>query len=457
MTFGDIENKDKSNDKMNCAVTLKLCDWKIIEGLKMVEGSEGLQQYLKLLTMLHQACVLDESKVTLKNRLYNLIYVASFCRRWKQFLLENGGKPGNFITLNAWTCIEINLVFFVRLLRRGYGHMIYLCTSQMCEEMFRTIRSFGTWGFTQINFSMNTGLNLLSKVNLLLDVMNQLSKSGMKFGEKFADQTLSSNHSPFIPQYLHEFEEREIVNEATEEAKKDASGFGIDSEECDISAILKHGDELNLLLSQVEIRNPTVELYKNFKKKVVDGEHVLQFKNLQFVDEPQENFRKIVRLTGPSTTELISKQQFLRLIEMESNEKVSKDRGRRFIAPDLVRSDDSEEMLTDILVKSSVAIGDWIVMKNDVYEYDIGMIFKFRDFNEKQEPSICRTDKVSVQQLSVKFQLAPIYHLETSSLKLKLFKSASYYAMEEYECTVNKNMLNLRELCMNPQFEQYLE
>ena len=33
LTLSDVENKDKSNDKMNCAVTLKLCDWKVIEDM----------------------------------------------------------------------------------------------------------------------------------------------------------------------------------------------------------------------------------------------------------------------------------------------------------------------------------------------------------------------------------------------------------------------------------------
>ena len=84
------------------------------------------------------------------------------------------------------------------------------------------------------------------------------------------------------------------------------------------------------------------------------------------------------------------------------------------------------------------------------------MIFKFRVFPENQGPTICRVDTVSVRQNLVKFQLAPTYHLDTETLKLKFFKSESFHSMGTYECTINKNMLNIEKLCMNPQFEDYL-
>ena len=416
LTLSDVKNKDKSNDKMNCAVTLKLCDWKVIEGLRMVEGSSGLQQYLKLMTLLHEACILDETKINLKTRLFNLIYVVSFCRRWKQFLMENGGKPNNFLTRNAWTSIEMNLVFFVRLLRQGYGHMIYLCTSQTCEEMFRTIRSFGTWGFTQINFSMSTGLDLLSKVNLMLDVMNKLSKSGMKFGEKFADQSLPSN-SKFIPQFLHEFEELEIVTEAFKEAKFDAFGFGMNSDECDISTALKHGDELDTLVSQVVTRNVASVMCPKFKEKIVGDKRTLNFKNLQFIDEPQEKLSDIARLMNPTKIQLISKQQFLRIIDVGSGEKVSNDRIRRFIAPDLVCPYQGTEMVEEVLVNDEISIGDWIAVIDCDNQYTIGMIFKFRVSQKiKGPPSVAKTLSAFVKTLSNSNSLQPtILTLKPSS------------------------------------------
>ena len=101
LTYGDVESKDRAQDKMECKVMLKLCSWDLIEGLKVVAGSDGLQQYLRLLTMLHDACMLNKSEITLEIRLYNLIYVVSFCRRWKSFVLNRGGKASNFLSPNS--------------------------------------------------------------------------------------------------------------------------------------------------------------------------------------------------------------------------------------------------------------------------------------------------------------------------------------------------------------------
>lgn len=339
-TFGislrELENKDKSNDKMNCKVTLKLCSWKIIDALVDVPGSEGLQQYLKLLTMLHDACMLDETEINIQLRLFNLSYVASFIRRWKTFNVESGGKALNFITPNAFACVETNLVFYIRLLDAGYGNMFHLCNSQACEEAFRTMRSFGSWGFTQINFSMNVGLNLLSKMNLLMDVMNELSKSDVKFSEKFADQAFPLD-SRFIPIFLSGHEKREIVECALKKAEEDISRFGITSSECDVGAILKNGDPIEDLLSQQSHRNDFVGKQWPVKKSTVNGRQIISIKNLHFVDEPHEKQSKFVRLPKLTSTQetIISKQQFLNLIDVGSIEKVSKDRTRRFIANEI--------------------------------------------------------------------------------------------------------------------------
>ena len=332
----DLVNKDKSHDKMNCDVTLKLCQWKIIDALGDVPGSGGLRQYLKLMAMMHDACILDETAIDIKFRLYNLVYVVSFIRRWKSFIRETGGKAFNFITPNAWACVETNLVFFVRLLDAGYGDMFYLCNSQPCEEAFRTMRSFGTWGLTQINFSMGVGLNLLAKMNLLMDVMNELSKCGVLFSEKFADQTLPLD-SKFIPNFLTDREKRDIVECALQAAEKDIEIFGIDSIECDVGSVLKSGDPIDELLTQHSQRATYIGKQWPVKKSVVNGRNIISIKNLHFIDEPLENPSKIVRLAKPDSAQgiLISKQQFLNLIDVGSIEKVSNDRTKRFIANDL--------------------------------------------------------------------------------------------------------------------------
>ena len=455
LTHGDVENKDKSNDKMNCKVTLKLCSWKLIEGLRMVQGSDGLQQYLRLMTMLHEAYILDESKITLEMRLFNIIYVVSFCRRWKSFVIKSKGKAANFLTPNAWACIEVNLVFFVRLLLSGYGDMVYLCNSQPCEETFRTMRSFGTWGFTQINFSMSVALNLLSKVNLLLDVTNTLSMENFKFAEKFACQSLPKDSS-FVLHFLPDHQINEIIAQAIDCARTDALKFGMNTPECNVGAILKIGDLLEDLLSHTPARGIVSVPIIQATKSTVFSKNIVSVKNLHYIDEPQTKRSHVARLKSLDTYEtiIISKQQFLNQINMESCEKISADRTHRFMMKPLTER--LENRVDSIAVKNEISIGDWVGIKNPSSNYGIGQVIKFRRFEPNFEASIYQFDCVSLSEINVRFLLAPIYSMDLATLVLEPVICEKFLEMKDYEFTVSRAMIDLENYRMKTEFSIYV-
>lgn len=73
-------------------------------------------QYLKMLTILRDALMLDEKKISVKRRLYTLMYTASFVRHWKHDCVEKKQDTKDFLIYNVLVGTELNLVPLIRLI-----------------------------------------------------------------------------------------------------------------------------------------------------------------------------------------------------------------------------------------------------------------------------------------------------------------------------------------------------
>lgn len=92
---------------MNFDAINKLCSQKVIDLLKEIPDSEATRQYL-ILTRCILDAFLDKDLSTLK-RVYNIRYSTFFLRLWRQWLkTQEYSIEKNFITLNTYTCIELN-------------------------------------------------------------------------------------------------------------------------------------------------------------------------------------------------------------------------------------------------------------------------------------------------------------------------------------------------------------
>ena len=132
----------------------------------------------------------------------------------------------------------------------------------------------------------------------------------------------------FIPNFLSDGENHSIVEYALQNSEEDIAIIGISSLECDVGAILKSVDHVDDLLTQQSQREAFVGKQWPVKKSIVNGRNIISIKNLHFIDEPHDVPSKIVRLAKPDSAKgvLISKQQFLNLIDVGSIEKVSIER-----------------------------------------------------------------------------------------------------------------------------------
>ena len=129
---------------------------------------------MSLCTVLHSVIdsYLDKGLHPLK-RIEKLCYATFFLRYWHRWILENPKYTlkENFITENAYMCIELNahaIVTLVILLRDIYqedkAYLPWLLGSQTCEKAFRLVRSMTSTFSTMINFSM---LGLMRRLHRL--------------------------------------------------------------------------------------------------------------------------------------------------------------------------------------------------------------------------------------------------------------------------------------------------
>ena len=81
---------------------------------------------------------------------------------------EEYSIQNNFITENSYSCIELNAHSLITQLltacKSGYNFLPWLCGSQSCEKLFRTLRSMSSIFSTVVNFGM---LGLLRRLHRL--------------------------------------------------------------------------------------------------------------------------------------------------------------------------------------------------------------------------------------------------------------------------------------------------
>lgn len=195
LVLGDICPKDRQN----YASLEKIMSDDVIKALAKVPQSEATIMYLQLCKKITSS-YLD---ITMKpvDRIYNIWSALYFLRAWRIFILPDKNKDknkdknasknnyrlkDNFITANAFQCVEINahsLVYAILKLRKINRPQLFqpsLFSSQPCEATFRHMRSLGTPNYTKINFSLYELLHIVSRVELMesIKIAHQSSNEG---------------------------------------------------------------------------------------------------------------------------------------------------------------------------------------------------------------------------------------------------------------------------------------
>ncbi|GAB0093294.1 hypothetical protein DMENIID0001_083760 [Sergentomyia squamirostris] len=174
---------DTSNG-MNYTGAKKLGTNRVISTLdSYVPESKSTQKYIWLMKELLDSYSGKDGDHTLTHtqRLRKIWCVLFFLRGWRLWLQKKKLKRTNFISSNAYQCVELNAHSFVAALvqsRDLHGHKYFipsLHNSQNCENHFRTARSMSTTGSTVINFSMLDFTYKSRRINTLEMLSNDIN------------------------------------------------------------------------------------------------------------------------------------------------------------------------------------------------------------------------------------------------------------------------------------------
>lgn len=226
-THGLVMKDICPDDRQNFNSLERMMTQRVYDALsENIVGSEGTVMYLKLCEVIASSLI-DE---TLKpeERIFKLTYAAFFFRIWRKWLQKsNLSVEENFISRNAYTCIELNAANIVLLTKRFRDQNIEelfmptLFNSQPNEEIFRQFRSMGTINFTKINFTLLELFHLVGRVELQNDIVYfKLAEKDIQFPRNKLNQAKLNQHK--LPS---DTQISETINKA-----KDALNFGMKME-----------------------------------------------------------------------------------------------------------------------------------------------------------------------------------------------------------------------------------
>lgn len=169
-----------SNDKMNFDSVEKICDEKVQKLLEeTVPGSQGTVMYLKLMKTVLDSFLMKDLKV--EERIAKIWYCVFFLRIWRHWIKKSHHTLKNFITINAYLCIEINAHSLILLALKCSAEpqlfVPWLTSSQPCEKTFRSLRSLSSTFSTVVNFSMLDILQRINKLQTINEVTTNLGKN----------------------------------------------------------------------------------------------------------------------------------------------------------------------------------------------------------------------------------------------------------------------------------------
>lgn len=458
-THGLVLSDICPDDRQNYGSLEKMMSARVINSLQeSVIGSEGTMMFLRICEEVTSSL----TKVDLQplERIYKLWYATFFIRSWRKWMKETKFKlKENFITLNAYKCIEINaanLILIIKRFRDEGMEQLFIPTlfnSQANEEIFRILRSMGTMNFTRINFTLLELFHLIGRVELQNNIVYiKLAGKNISFPRnKINDAELNRSKLPT------DKEISDTMDRARNAAINDASKFGIHTEpsqieSCDISNDFHSSSEV----SDSEDNNFEAAQFNNDEDNVNKS---------SFIDITLENgTRKTIRkstylwtLTDPRKH--LSNDRLKRVQEADNNNsKKGKCVNRRLVFRKQISPTQSEQILT-LCRNEELLIGDWCIFhmeKNGTDTFIIGNVLSFkyiegRNANQKKyswefakvTPDEGVDNKRGIEVLACWFEIG----LNTTFSMIDSL-SNFYINIEHYIATLNCQNIILENNCL---------
>lgn len=377
------------DDRQNYNSLERIMDTRVREALTTyILGSEGTIEFIRICHEVTSS-LYDDNLPPLA-RLLRIWRSTYFLRGWRFWLKKTDGVDleTNFISTNAYQCIELNAKNLVILMKKfreeGLTQLFHptLYNSQPCEEAFRKLRSMGTLNFTKINFSLLELTHLIGRIELMDDIMNF----------KLADVDVRFPRKPINKAKLNQFElptDSEINNtiqEARKRAVEDFKMFEMFVTERDIEKCkLKQVDVcLCPPNGRADVDHIDLGIASTDKSHLIDHDYIKDYSK-----HDRKECNSFVSVASTNGEKTVRKKTLVWSLSNSSN-KLSSDRLRRVQA----RKKPTHRQLefvdisfgTQLVSRNSeIKIGDWCifhdVFKDDSHSWLFGNVISFRYMN----------------------------------------------------------------------------
>lgn len=311
-----------------------------------------------------------------RDRLFYAVYTIYFLRIWRTWLLQKKYNANNFITQNAYECLETNLVLLISLIRDGKAENIHELCSQVCEETFRTLRSYSGMESTIVNCTMFGFRSRLHKIDFENKVMYAHSDS-IQFPKLLSRKSIV----PKNPEILTDAEVESIVQKAIDMAFQKSYLLGMKCKTITLEKFVKKVTLTTLQEPQtVQVEEEDSE-ENNYLEVSESTECVLDSVSTD-ISQFSAEFSKDGFLSF-KTGEKMSKVHFVNMLQTE-RAKISKDVTRRFITQPLYSLHKNLISTKSIWVQKKVSKGDFIFLyENKVLYFGCALNFKYLNCKTK--------------------------------------------------------------------------
>ena len=219
----DIDHKDKQNYDAVMRMTSKAC----MELLSQIPDAKGTHAFLEVIRSVIDSFL--DKELDAPTRVEKAWYAVFFMRYWRQWLLCNPHYTlgNNFITLNAYICIELNahsLITFLMTVRdllqsENQCFVPWVLGSQSCEKIFRAARSMSSTFSTVINFAMLGVLRRLHRLHIQLCLQTESQETSIKYPRTEAHKS-KDGHQKASRCNVHSVTNEQIVEAVMKGRKK---------------------------------------------------------------------------------------------------------------------------------------------------------------------------------------------------------------------------------------------
>lgn len=337
-----------------------------------VTESEGTVFYLLLCDEITSS-FMDKKMMPLE-RIEKIFHAIYFMRIWRKWILSSQyNLKSNFISRNAYICLEINGANLLSLMKRmrkdSEKFHLPIFDSQACESAFRQFRSMGSVNFTRINFTLLELLNMIRRIECQNDILyNKLANLNIELPKLKSKSSEEKTKMYPLPS-------NEEIEESLERAKRkaifDAAKFEMHVDEADIDTWElpnKNVDVDDLSYEEDEFNENEEIIYYDNDENASENDDDFEDDNACLMDESDESKNWVIVVEN-GVEKSIRKGTLVWLLS-ESREKLSKDRLTRVQASKtstiVDQNQRSEKFNEQIVIQSKyINLFEWCVFKTD--------------------------------------------------------------------------------------------